>query len=91
MLQCKPAMPVFAEAVSMMRSVPNRVVDDLVRVSRPSAKHSLPALIAAAAVLTALASPAEAKRRVNHRGGGGYNPPYAAMVVDVKTARPFTR
>ncbi|GJD31787.1 hypothetical protein PMNALOAF_3050 [Methylobacterium adhaesivum] len=78
---------VFAEAVSMMRSVPNRVVDDLVRVSRPSAKHSLPALIAAAAVLTALASPAEAKRRVNHRGGGGYNPPYAAMVVDVKTGK----
>ncbi|KMO18577.1 D-alanyl-D-alanine carboxypeptidase [Methylobacterium platani] len=49
---------------------------------------ALPAVLAAAAVLTALtASPAEARRRVHHGGGGGYNPPYAAMVVDAKTGR----
>ncbi|TGD99771.1 D-alanyl-D-alanine carboxypeptidase [Methylobacterium nonmethylotrophicum] len=48
---------------------------------------ALPAVLAAAAVLTALtASPAEARRR-HHGGGGGYNPPYAAMVVDAKTGR----
>ncbi|MCJ2035454.1 serine hydrolase [Methylobacterium sp. J-068] len=50
---------------------------------------ALSAAIAAAAVLTALASPAEARRGHHHRGGGGggYNPPYAAMVVDVKTGK----
>ncbi|MBK3411222.1 D-alanyl-D-alanine carboxypeptidase family protein, partial [Methylobacterium ajmalii] len=49
---------------------------------------ALPAVLAAAAVLTALtASPAEARRRAHHGGGGGYNPPYAAMVVDAKTGR----
>jgi D-alanyl-D-alanine carboxypeptidase len=39
-----------------------------------------------AAMLVGLASPAEAKRR-HARGSGGYNPPYADMVVDVKTGR----
>ncbi|WP_264045696.1 serine hydrolase [Methylobacterium flocculans] len=49
---------------------------------------ALTAAIAAAAVLTALASPAEARRGHHKRsGGGGYNPPYAAMVVDVKTGK----
>ncbi|QRE74560.1 D-alanyl-D-alanine carboxypeptidase [Methylobacterium aquaticum] len=49
---------------------------------------ALPAVLAAAAVLTALtASPAEARRRAHPGGGGGYNPPYAAMVVDAKTGR----
>jgi D-alanyl-D-alanine carboxypeptidase len=50
----------------------------------------LPAALAAAAVLTALASPAEARRGRHHhhaRAGGGYNPPYAAMVVDVKSGK----
>ena len=58
-------------------------------VSRRS--RTLPALsaaLAAAAVLTAMASPAEARRHGRHvRPGGGYNPPYAAMVVDVKSGR----
>jgi D-alanyl-D-alanine carboxypeptidase len=39
----------------------------------------------AASFLVALSSPAEARRR--QRAGGGYNPPYAAMVVDAKTGR----
>ncbi|NEU11604.1 D-alanyl-D-alanine carboxypeptidase [Methylobacterium sp. BTF04] len=54
---------------------------------RAKVAPTLPALIAAAAVLTAIASPAEAKRHPHHRGGGGYSPPYAAMVVDVKTGK----
>ncbi|MGF7055478.1 D-alanyl-D-alanine carboxypeptidase [Bosea sp. OAE752] len=34
------------------------------------------------------ASPAEARKRRHHAaGGGGYTPPYAAMVVDVKSGR----
>jgi D-alanyl-D-alanine carboxypeptidase len=41
----------------------------------------------AASVLVALSSPAEAARRKSKPAGGGYNPPYAAMVVDVKTGR----
>ncbi|HEV2559889.1 MAG TPA: serine hydrolase [Microvirga sp.] len=39
-----------------------------------------------AAILVALSSPAEAARK-RKGSGGGYNPPYAAMVVDVKTGR----
>jgi D-alanyl-D-alanine carboxypeptidase len=39
----------------------------------------------AASFLVTLSSPAEARRRA--RAGGGYNPPYAAMVVDAKTGR----
>lgn len=38
----------------------------------------------AASILVTLSSPAEARRR---QRGGGYNPPYAAMVVDAKTGR----
>lgn len=41
----------------------------------------------AASVLVAASSPAEAARRKHRGGGGGYNPPYADMVVDVKTGR----
>jgi D-alanyl-D-alanine carboxypeptidase len=33
-----------------------------------------------------VATPAEARKR-RHPGGGGYTPPYAAMVVDVKSGR----
>lgn len=40
----------------------------------------------AASVVVAISSPAEAARR-KRGGGGGYNPPYADMVVDVKTGR----
>jgi D-alanyl-D-alanine carboxypeptidase len=39
-----------------------------------------------AILVTAFASPAEAARR-KRSAPGGYNPPYAAMVVDVKTGR----
>ncbi|MFD0937018.1 D-alanyl-D-alanine carboxypeptidase family protein, partial [Methylobacterium trifolii] len=61
-----------------MRSVP----------SRSRTAPAIPAALLAAAVLTALASPAEARRRGHHaRTGGGYNPPYAAMVVDVKSGK----
>jgi len=51
------------------------------------ASRSLPAAIAAAAVLAALTVPADARRGHKHARGGGYNPPYAAMVVDVKSGR----
>jgi len=62
--------------------VMRRVVGGL-RTSR-----SLPAALAAAALLGALTSPADARRRAHHHAaGGGYNPPYAAMVVDVKSGR----
>ncbi|WFT82417.1 D-alanyl-D-alanine carboxypeptidase [Methylobacterium sp. CB376] len=55
---------------------------------RGTSGRSLPALIAAAAVLTAMTHPADARRRGHHHGGGGgYNPPFAAMVVDVKSGR----
>lgn len=55
---------------------------------RGTSGRSLPALIAAAAVLTAMTNPADARRRGHHHGGGGgYNPPFAAMVVDVKSGR----
>lgn len=42
---------------------------------------------AAAVVLAATVSPAEAARKKRRHVGGGYAPPYAAMVVDVKTGR----
>jgi D-alanyl-D-alanine carboxypeptidase len=59
-------------------------------VGRSRTIPTLPAALAAAAVLTALASPADARRGRHHhhvRAGGGYNPPYAAMVVDVKSGK----
>lgn len=55
----------------------------------PALPAAIPAALAAAAVLTALAAPAEARRgrHHHHASGGGYNPPYAAMVVDVKSGK----
>ncbi len=56
----------------------------------------VPAALTAVAVLTALTVPADARRGKHHRhaahaarhsAGGGYNPPYAAMVVDAKTGK----
>src|SRR5215210_9413500 len=54
-----------------------------------SVRHGrIPALVCiaafAASFLVMSSSPAEARRR---QRGGGYNPPYAAMVVDAKTGR----
>lgn len=45
--------------------------------------------VAASLLVAALADPAEARRRHqgHHARAGGYNPPYAAMVVDAKTGR----
>ena len=40
-----------------------------------------------AVAATMAASPAEARKRRHHASGGGYTPPYAAMVVDVKSGR----
>jgi len=40
-----------------------------------------------AVAVAAVASPAEAARKKRRPAGGGYAPPYAAMVVDVKTGR----
>lgn len=59
-----------------MRSVPFR------RFRR----HAASAAVAATALLVGLTSPADARRGAA-RSGGGYSPPYAAMVVDVKTGR----
>ena len=59
-------------------------------VGRSRTIPALPAALAAAAVLTALAAPAEARRgrhHHHHAASGGYNPPYAAMVVDVKSGK----
>ncbi len=42
---------------------------------------------AAAVVLAATVSPAEAARKKRRHVSGGYAPPYAAMVVDVKSGR----
>ncbi len=57
-----------------------------------AASRVLPAALAAAAILAAITSPADARRGRHHghghaRSSGGYNPPYAAMVVDVKSGR----
>ncbi len=55
--------------------------------------RATPAALAAAAILAAIASPAEARRHAHHhraahhRAVSGYNPPYAAMVVDVKSGK----
>ncbi len=57
--------------------------------------RAVPAALVAVAVLTSLTSPADARRGRHHRHaaharhatGGGYNPPYAAIVVDAKTGK----
>lgn len=47
----------------------------------------LGAITFSAALTVALSAPAEARRRAHKPAGGGYNPPFAAMVVDAKTGR----
>lgn len=54
-------------------------------VLRRGSLSALAGVVGLAATMLATADPAEAARR--KRSGGGYNPPYAAMVVDVKTGR----
>jgi D-alanyl-D-alanine carboxypeptidase len=49
--------------------------------------RALPVALVATAFAVALTGPADARRRGHHRPSGGYNPPYAAMVVDVKSGR----
>lgn len=44
-------------------------------------------LLGVLAVAAASISPAEAARKKRRPAGGGYSPPYAAMVVDAKTGR----
>lgn len=44
-------------------------------------------MIGIVAVAIAAVSPAEAARKKRRPSGGGYSPPYAAMVVDVKSGR----
>ena len=54
---------------------------------RRSRVRTVAGLIGVVAVAATIASsPAEARKR-RHAGGGGYTPPYAAMVVDAKTGR----
>ncbi|RYE34881.1 MAG: D-alanyl-D-alanine carboxypeptidase [Hyphomicrobiales bacterium] len=54
---------------------------------RRSRLRTVAGLIGVVAVAATIASsPAEARKR-RHVGGGGYTPPYAAMVVDAKTGR----
>jgi D-alanyl-D-alanine carboxypeptidase len=56
-------------------------------VLRRSRLRTVAGLIGVVAVAATIASsPAEARKR-RHVGGGGYTPPYAAMVVDAKTGR----
>ena len=54
-------------------------------VLRRGSLSALAGVVGLAATMLVTADPAEAARR--KRSGGGYNPPYAAMVVDVKTGR----
>ncbi len=54
---------------------------------RRSRLRTVAGLIGVVAVAATIASsPAEARKR-RHAAGGGYTPPYAAMVVDAKTGR----
>lgn len=56
--------------------------------SRRVRSRALVAMIGIVAVaVAAVASPAEAARKKKRPAGGGYAPPYAAMVVDAKTGR----
>ena len=55
---------------------------------RPTGSRAVAVLLLATSFLVAVADPAEARRRGHARKAvGGYNPPYAAMVVDVKSGR----
>ena len=49
--------------------------------------RTLVGMIGIVAVAVAAVSPAEAARKKRRHVGGGYAPPYAAMVVDVKSGR----
>lgn len=56
--------------------------------SRRVRSRAFVAMIGLVAVaVAAVASPAEAARKKKRPAGGGYAPPYAAMVVDAKTGR----
>ncbi|CAO4178175.1 SPOR domain-containing protein [Methylorubrum populi] len=55
---------------------------------RPTGSRAVAVLLLATSFLVAVADPAEARRRGHQRKAvSGYNPPYAAMVVDVKSGR----
>lgn len=54
---------------------------------RPRVRAVIGLIGVAAVAATMAASPAEARKLRRHAGGGGYTPPYAAMVVDVKSGR----
>jgi len=54
---------------------------------RPRVRALLGLIGVVAVAATMAASPAEARKLRRHGGGGGYTPPYAAMVVDVKSGR----
>lgn len=54
---------------------------------RPRLRVVIGLIGVAAVAATMAASPAEARKRRHNAGGGGYTPPYAAMVVDVKSGR----
>src|SRR3712207_8811815 len=58
-----------------------------VRVHRRRGTVLAGVLGASATLLLAVSTPAEAARRKARPSGGGYTPPYAAMVVDAKTGR----
>ncbi len=55
--------------------------------SRRARVRALIGLAGAVAVALSVASPAEAARKKRRHVAGGYAPPYAAMVVDVKSGR----
>ncbi len=55
--------------------------------SRRVRLRTLVGMIGIVAVAVAAVSPAEAARKKRRHVGGGYAPPYAAMVVDVKSGR----
>ncbi len=55
--------------------------------SRRVRLRALVGMIGIVAVAIAAVSPAEAARKKRRPAGGGYAPPYAAMVVDVKSGR----
>jgi len=54
----------------------------------PAIHRALVGLAALAVIAGSLGDPAEARSRRNHHGGnGGYQPPYAAIVVDANSGR----
>ncbi len=55
--------------------------------SRRARLRAVIGLVGIVVVALSAASPAEAARKKKRHAGGGYAPPYAAMVVDAKTGR----